>query len=170
MNRDQQQRQSSQDPTICRMKASEAEDVTILFRKVLASVPYYNDQAKAAERKKYTPSLLEQSVGDDPSSVLIARIGHKAVGYCFSRKDDGLIWLSWFGVHPAYRQSGIGSCLLKGLEERARAAGAHKIWCDCRTNNTESRVTLIRHNFQPLCTVPNHWHRQDFILWEKYVD
>ena len=154
---------------ICRMHEVDADAVASLFLRVLELIPYYNAAAKAAEREKYTPRLLRESVLEDPDCVLLARRSSDVVGYCFSRKDDGLIWLSWFGVHPKHRESGIGTALLRGLEDRAHRAGAHKIWCDCRTSNMESRLTLIRNEFQPLCTVPNHWHGQDFILWGKLV-
>jgi ribosomal protein S18 acetylase RimI-like enzyme len=152
------------------MKPADAGAVSSLFLQVLALVPYYNAAAKAAERARYTATLLRESLLEDPDCVLVARHGADLLGYCFSRQDDGLIWLSWFGVHPDHRQLGIGTVLLKGLEDRARRARAHKVWCDCRTNNTASRLTLIRANFQPLCTVSNHWHGQDFILWEKLVE
>lgn len=152
------------------MMANDAEAVGSLFQQVLFELPYYNQEAKAAELKRHTPALLIETIVGDPASILVAKDGSQVVGYAFNREDDGLIWLAWFGVASAYRQMGVGRALLQRLDDRARSSGAHKIWCDCRTNNTPSKLTLIGHGFSPLCTVRKHWHGQDFILWEKFVN
>jgi ribosomal protein S18 acetylase RimI-like enzyme len=105
----------------------------------------------------------------DPGSVLTAHLDNKLVGFVISNLDDETIWLSWFGVDMAVRQRGVGSSLLRALDQRARLVGAHKVWCDSRTDNMASRLALSKHGFQPICTIPDHWYRQDFILWEKRV-
>src|SRR3712207_4180331 len=99
-----------------RMRFEEAEEIANLFVEVLTSLPYYNEQAKASELVKYKPSSLRDSVVEDPDSVLVARDADRIVGFCFNRNDDGVIWLSWFGVHADYRRMGIGSALLRKLE------------------------------------------------------
>ena len=120
---------------IASMEDSEADQMSLLFQQVVLSLPYYNQMAKASEIAKYTPSLLRASLELDPNSILVARDANKLVGFCFSRDDDGLVWLAWFGVHPGYRRRGIGSALLNALEQSVRGGRSHKIWCDCRTEN-----------------------------------
>jgi ribosomal protein S18 acetylase RimI-like enzyme len=154
---------------VAKMVPNEAAQVSILFSAVLADLPYYNQRAKAAELEKYSATRLINAVSADGESVLVAKTDEQLVGFCISELDDALIWLSWFAVHPRHRRSGIGGKLLHAVEQRARNAGAHKIWCDCRTNNESSKHTLVSHNYRPLCTTINHWHGQDFILWEKLV-
>jgi len=155
--------------TIDRMAYDEAEPVSLLFTQVLMALPYYNEVAKKAELEKYSPALLCDSISKEPDSVLVAKASSQMVGFCLSHYDDGLIWLSWFGVHPSYRHGGIGSALLKALEERVRARRLHKIWCDSRTENEASRSVLTSCGYTQLCIVRNHWYGQDFILWEKLV-
>ena len=151
------------------MKDSEADQMSLLFEQVVLNLPYYNHVAKASEIAKYTPSLLRASLELDPNSILVARDANEIVGFCFSRDDDGLVWLAWFGVHPEYRRRGVGSALLNELEQNVRAGRSHKIWCDCRTENESSKTVLSLHGFTQLCVVHNHWYGQDFILWEKLV-
>jgi len=151
------------------MERDDAEQVSSLFRSVLLPLSYYNDAAKDCELAKYTPGRLIEMVTNDPDSIMVARDSGEVAGYCFSERNDGLIWLAWFGIHPGYRGRGIGGDLLQALDHRTLKAGSHKVWCDCRTNNAESKSVLLRHGFLPLCTAKNHWHGQDFILWEKVL-
>jgi ribosomal protein S18 acetylase RimI-like enzyme len=152
-----------------RMQPHEAESLANLFAEVVQPLPYYNNVAKASELAKYLPRSLKASLTKDPDSVLVARTTRRIVGFCLSHNDDGVIWLSWFGVHPEFRGMGIGSALLSKLEETVRKGRSHKIWCDCRTENEASKNALSKQGYLPLCTVKNHWYGQDFILWEKLV-
>jgi len=154
---------------IDRMEQAEADSLNLLFTQVVSVLPYYNQIAKESELAKYSPDALRTYAMADPDSVLVAKIKSDLVGFCLSRYDDGLIWLSWFGVHPDHRRLGIGSALLDSLETTVRNGRSHKIWCDCRTENEASKTLLNEHAYQRLCTVRNHWYGQDFILWEKLI-
>jgi ribosomal protein S18 acetylase RimI-like enzyme len=160
---------SSHMPVVGRVEINDIEPLSLLFKEVVAALPYYNEIAKKSEMAKYSPELLLESITDDPDSVLVAKIEGKLAGFCLSRDDDGLIWLSWFGVHDSYRRRGIGSALLQKLEDTVRNRKSHKIWCDCRTENSASKVVLKNCGYRQICTVQNHWYGQDFILWEKFV-
>jgi ribosomal protein S18 acetylase RimI-like enzyme len=150
-------------------RASEPDQVSTIFREVLWELPYYNERAKTGELQKYTPGKLRASALADPDAILVARVGEELAGFLFNHVDDELVWLSWFGVLPKYRGRGIGSALLLALDERVKHAGYHKIWCDSRTSNEKSKSTLMQHGYVQICTLRDHWYRQDFILWEKRV-
>lgn len=154
---------------IDRMVSSEADAVSQLFAEIVLALPYYNDTAKKSELSQYTAASLRESIVDDPDSVLVARVGERPIGFCISRPDDGLVWLSWFGVDATYRRQGVGAALLERLESTVREGRSHKIWCDCRTSNEASQIVLSQNNYTKICVVNNHWYGQDFILWEKLV-
>lgn len=154
---------------ISRPRNEEIAEVSDLFAKVVLSSPYYNEVARCSEVSKYNPCHIEQMIATDEDSVRVAIINTQIVGFCLSNIDDGLIWLSWFGVKPEYRRRGIGTAFLSDLDKRAKRAKAHKIWCDCRPNNVASRVTLAGSGYRNICTLVNHWYGQDFLLWERSV-
>src|SRR6266436_3138779 len=89
----------------------EAERLADVFYKVLRELPYYNDRAKAGELKKYTSAKLRDSALTDPHSVFVAKVDEHLAGFLFSHIDDETVWLSWFGVLPKYRKSGVGGAL-----------------------------------------------------------
>jgi ribosomal protein S18 acetylase RimI-like enzyme len=151
------------------MTDDEAEELSSMFNQIVVSLPYYNEVAKRSEIAKYSPELLLAYAAESPGSIIVARDGGELVGFCFSKDDDGIIWLAWFGVHASYRRRGVGLALLQNLEEIARSRNVHKVWCDCRTENEASKAVLSGYGYIELCTVRNHWYGQDFILWEKSV-
>ena len=154
---------------ITRAGDNDVAEIGDLFEKVVLFLPYYNEAAKQSEILKYRPHRLKEMIAADIESIQVAKIDGQVVGFCFSNIDDGLIWLSWFGVDPEYRRHGIGTSLLTAIDGRARRARAHKIWCDCRTNNIASHLTLATFGYRELCKLDNHWYGQDFLLWERSV-
>lgn len=151
------------------MRPSEAPAVSRLMRRVILSCSIYNEKAKKGESAKYTPGELADRVKEDVDALLVAVAKRKIVGFCLSKKDDGLLLLEWYGVDPAWRQHGLGRRLLERLLSTARRRGCHKLWCDTNIENVASQKLLCQLGFQPQCTLRNHWYGQDFVLWERRV-
>ena len=151
-------------------KVQECEELSIIFKEVLERLPYYNVVAKQSELDKYSLSELAKKIEQDPDSVLIAEENNEIVGFCLNRLDDMLIWLEWFGVVEHKRRNGIARKLVNHLESIAPHRNAHKIWCDCRTENIKSISLLSSIGYMQICTVKNHWYGQDFILWQKEIE
>lgn len=154
--------------TVSPMQSDEAGHAARIIQSVIESLPYYNDRAKAEELAKYSETELQALNRLDPDSVLLARIDGTIVGFCLSRYDDGVIWLSWFGVVEGCRQQGVGRALLDALAATLPRRRAHKVWCDTRTENVRSQQVLERAGFRRIVQIANHWYGQDFILWEWY--
>lgn len=155
---------------IDRMPAHAAEQISSLMNEVIQSLPYYNERARREETAKYTASHLVSYVSDDPDAVLVAWQEATPIGFCVSRYDDGVVWLSWFGVAASARGLGVGTRMVRALLQTLASRGAHKLWCDTRTDNKGSQIVLERMGFARIARLDNHWYGQDFFLWEKYPD
>jgi len=147
----------------------ELPQLSDLFCSVVEALPYYNRQAKNAAFAKHSPAMLKESLSQKPDSLMIAKAGLEIIGFCFNREDDGLIWLSWIGIRQDFRRQGLASELLRALDGQAKRMGAHKVWCDCRTNNEASKLMLGSCGYSEICVISNHWYGQDYILWEKLI-
>ena len=156
-------------PTIDPMHDDDIEAVHALFGIVLAAIPYYNDLAKAAERGKYDLQSLIEILRDRSGDILVAKTDNAVIGFCILKDDDGLKWLSWYGVHPSFRRMGVSKLLLHGVDRLTKEHGAHKIWCDTIAANRESAHILETSGYNRLCELKNHWFGQDYILWEKVL-
>jgi ribosomal protein S18 acetylase RimI-like enzyme len=155
-------------PAIGPIAEHELDALVALMRDTIQPLSYYNDLARAAELAKYTSDGLRASVAEDPQAVLVARDASGLIGFCVSRFDDGTIWLSWFGTAANARGRGIGASLLAALAMTLPSRQAHKIWCDSRVDNKESKSVLERAGFRRIATLANHWYGQDYYLWEWY--
>ena len=69
---------------------------------IVESLPYYNQKAKISECAKYSGERLRKYLVNDSGSVIIAKFRTEVIGFCVSREDDGLIWLSWLAVHASW--------------------------------------------------------------------
>lgn len=138
------------------------------MRETIEPLTYYNERAIRAELTKYTSATLRALAADDPHALIVARDETGLTGFCVSRFDDGTIWLSWFGTAARARGRGIGAALLAALAGTLPSRGAHKIWCDSRTDNAESKSVLERAGYGRITTLVNHWYGQDYFLWEFY--
>lgn len=156
------------DFTVGAANDSEIDALANLMRETIAAIPYYNDQAKQAEFAKYGSEAIRSRAASDPHALLVARDDAGLIGFCVSRFDDATIWLDWFGTAARARRRGVGAALLNALAATLPARGAHKIWCDCRTDNVESISALERAGFQRIATLANHWYNQDYYLWECF--
>ncbi len=141
--------------------------VVSLFLEVLRQIPYYNELTKRDEPGKYTLEKLRARLRDDGYSVTVAEDESGLLGFAFTRFDDHVIWIEWFGVSPGSRRHGVGSAILQELVRTAPARSSHKVWCDSRTTNEPVRATFRRNGFREVARLENHWYGQDFILWER---
>jgi ribosomal protein S18 acetylase RimI-like enzyme len=153
---------------IGRIAEHEIDALAALMRDTIQPLVYYNERAIRAEFDKYTADKLRALVADDPHAAIVARDSDGLTGFCISRFDDGTIWLSWFGTALRARDRGVGAALLAALANTLPSRHAHKIWCDSRTDNKESKSVLERAGYHRIATLANHWYGQDYFLWEWY--
>jgi len=136
---------------------------------VIETLDFYNAEARRTEIAIYTGAYLAKQIAGDPDAVLVAEQNEAMIGFCINCADDGPYWLSWFGARLGYTGHGVGTALINALHTARRAAGVHKIWCDSRTDNVASRACLARAGYREICTITDHWYRQDYVLLECFL-
>lgn len=155
-------------PAIGPIAVNEIAALAALMRETIQPLAFYNEDAIAAELTKYSTANLRSLAEHDMNAIIVGRDSEGLTGFCVSRFDDGTIWLSWFGTAARARGRGIGAALLAALAGSVAARGAHKIWCDSRTDNAKSKSVLERAGYKRITTLTNHWYGQDYFLWEWY--
>ena len=70
---------------------------------------------------------LRSAPSHDPSSIFIARVNRRSVGFCIGRnRANGAGLINGLGVHPRYRGRGIARGLLRTTLRHLQGRGATK--------------------------------------------
>jgi GNAT superfamily N-acetyltransferase len=132
---------------------------------------YYIPQAIQEELAKYTEDHIKTKLEDTAHYVLIAAFdGSKIVGFDILSIDSGMLHIDWYGVHQEYRNRNIPRLMHIWTEDYCRTNGYRKIFCDTRTNNIESNISLLKNGFTMIGLFRKFWYGQDFYTWEKEIN
>lgn len=98
----------------------------------------------------WTRSRVEAAIADVDINVVVAgeRGAISAFGVMSYPDDDAHLLL--FAVRSHQRRRGVGSAILRWLEEAARTAGAKRIRVECRRDNLPARNFYCEHAYQEL--------------------
>jgi len=99
----------------------------------------------------------ERNLRGSSDEVLIARVGDEVVGVAVFRIDGRLpvpAYLHNLAVKPEWRSRGVGSRLLRAVEERAFASGPN-LFLYCTKDNHGARRFYEREGYQVVGEVPD---------------
>ena len=95
----------------------------------------------------WTDSRVAKAIEDADTNVVVVgeRGAIAAFGIMFHANDDAHLLL--FAVRRTIRRRGVGSAILRWLEEAARTAGAKRIRVECRKDNDAARHFYCEHGY-----------------------
>jgi ribosomal protein S18 acetylase RimI-like enzyme len=105
----------------------------------------------------WTPGRIEAAIREADINVVVAgeRGAVSAFGIMSYPDDDAHLLL--FAVRRNQRRRGVGSALLRWLEEAARTAGAKRIRVECRRDNGAARNFYCEHAYHELSITANFY-------------
>lgn len=104
---------------------------------------------------------------DEKRFSLRAEINEECVGIANFFVVGGLGELKQLLVAEPYARAGIGSALLRNVENRCRELGCHKIRLE--TAEYQARPFYERHGFAVACTLKKDRFRHDWYIMEKLI-
>jgi ribosomal-protein-alanine N-acetyltransferase len=117
----------------------------------------------------WTQDRVAHCIRDPETNVVVARDKGVIIGFgiMFYASDDAHLLL--FAVRRAHQRRGIGSAILRWLEDVARAAGAKRIRVECTRENTVGRNFYCEHGYHEL-EITKHMYRglKDGVHLEKW--
>ena len=149
------------------LTSNELKDYSKLATQVISSNPYYNDAAKMGEIEKFSENSLEQKIKDENNLFVFAQENGSLIGFFNGKYDSGTFWANWLGVDSNYRNQGVTKHILFYVEQKLRQTNVHKVWFDTLMENKEAINLVETMGFVKVANLYNHWHKQDFYLWEK---
>jgi ribosomal-protein-alanine N-acetyltransferase len=113
---------------------------------------------------------VRDSIRDPDTNVIVvgAPGAIAAFGAMYYADDDAHLLL--FAVHRSQQRRGVGSALLRWLEEAAQAAGAKRIRVEARMDNEAARSFYNEHGYHEREVAPRMYSaRLDGVRLEKWL-
>ena len=117
----------------------------------------------------WTEGRVAHAIHDVDTNVAVVgeRGAISAFGIMSYRADAHLLL---FAVRRESQRKGVGSALLRWLEEVARCAGMQRIRVECRRSNDAARNFYSEHGYHECAISPRMYRgREDGILLEKLL-
>ncbi|MBT8135688.1 MAG: ribosomal protein S18-alanine N-acetyltransferase [Gammaproteobacteria bacterium] len=86
-------------------------------------------------RWTWRPERVARHIERRDTAVLVALDGRRLAGFSIMHFGDDAAHLNLLAVEPSYRNTGVGSRMLKWLEETARVAGVFSVSLEVRVSN-----------------------------------
>jgi [ribosomal protein S18]-alanine N-acetyltransferase len=103
---------------------------------------------------RWTPPRVQRAVADARTNVCVARHGEGSLlGFGIMVYADDTAHLSLLAVDPAARRQGVGTALLRWLEQVAGVAGTLRIQLEARRSNAAALAFYGRHGYRQTDTV-----------------
>ena len=113
---------------------------------------------------------VRHAIADPETNVIVAGPPHgvHAFGVMYYADDDAHLLL--FAVHRSRQRQGVGTVLLRWLEEAALAAGAQRIRVEARMDNDAARSFYNEHGYHEGAVVRGMYSgRLDGVKLEKWL-
>jgi ribosomal-protein-alanine N-acetyltransferase len=88
----------------------------------------------------WTPQRVARQLRNRESLALTARAGDELAGFAIMTFGDEVAHLALFAVEPAWRRQGIGSRMVRWLEETAVVAGTFRVQLELRAANRPAQL------------------------------
>ena len=110
-------------------RLSYAADIAVMSR----------DYVEQALPWTWTERREAAAIADPDTNVVVVGDRGATLGFGIMSYPNDDAHLLLFAVRDAHQRRGVGSAILRRLEEAARTAGAKRIRVECRRDNTAAR-------------------------------
>ena len=98
----------------------------------------------------WTEGRVAAAIADPDTNVVVVGDRGAAIGFGIMSYPSDDAHLLLFAVRGEQQRRGVGSAILRWLEEAAHTAGAKRIRVECRRDNTAARNFYCEHGYTEL--------------------
>jgi ribosomal-protein-alanine N-acetyltransferase len=118
----------------------------------------------------WTEDRVASSIRHPDTNVAVAGERGGIAGFGIMLYRDEAAHLSLFCVKASLRRQGVGSAILRWLEDVARTAGARTIRLECRRDNDAARNFYGEHGYHERAIARRYYQgREDAVQLEKFL-
>ncbi len=98
-----------------------------------------------------------RAIDEKLSTVSVADEGNEVIGFAVMQYFDAEARLDLFGVHPTRRRKGVGTRMVKWLEETALTNGNGVVYLETRLRNHEAREFYESLGYRVIQRIPGYY-------------
>lgn len=118
----------------------------------------------------WTAARVEHAIRDASTNVAVVRDNGVLIAFGIMSYREDAAHLLLFAVRRAHQRQGIGSVVLRWLEEVARVAGLKRIHVECRRENAAARNFYGEHGYHEREISRRYYGAEDAIRLEKWLE
>jgi [ribosomal protein S18]-alanine N-acetyltransferase len=112
----------------------------------------------------WSAARVARSIRDCATNVVLAEANSDLAGFGIMKYLDDDAHLLLFAVKPIYRRRGIGTRLLRWLEQSAATAGTELIFLEARKSSAIARAFYRGQGYRELAVLPGYYSgREDAV-------
>ena len=105
----------------------------------------------------WTPSRVLRAIVDKSTNVLVGVERDEVIAFAVMQYSDAEARLDLFGVHPSHRRKGVGTRMVKWLEETALVNGNGVVYLETRLRNHDAREFYKSLGYRVVQRVPGYY-------------
>lgn len=109
----------------------------------------------------WTPSRVLRAISEKHSNVIVAVEGKEIIGFAVMHYLDAEARLDLFGVHQSHRRKGVGTRMVKWLEETALINGNGVVYLETRLRNHEAREFYSSLGYKMIQRIPGYYNGRE---------
>ena len=110
---------------------------------------------------RWTAPRVLRSIVDAGTNVVVAHEAARRLGFGIMKYHDDEAHLLLLAVHVDAGRRGIGSALLRWLEQSARVAGVGQVYLEARLANGAARAFYAKHGYREIQTLPGYYQGRE---------
>lgn len=109
----------------------------------------------------WTPARVRREIRNRHANVIVMSEGKLLTGFAVMQYLEGEARLNLLGVHPQYREKGVGRRLVRWLEETALANGNGIIYLETRLSNEKARLFYKSLGYKIIQRIPRYYNGKE---------
>ena len=109
----------------------------------------------------WTSSRLIREINVNNSNVIVTVEGNEIIGFAVMKYLYGEARLNLFAVHTKHRRKGVGSRMIKWLEETALINGNSVVYLETRLRNQVAREFYKSLGYKVIQRIPGYYQERE---------
>ena len=146
---------SSLETTLRLAHSADAQDVAVMSRDLIESGLGWS----------WTRARVARNIADRDTLSVVACQGGRLIGFAIAYFGDEHAHLNLLAVKREYQRLGIGTRMIRWLEESARTAGIRAVHLEVRARNQHARRFYRRLGFVEMALLPRYYRGVEAAVW-----